>query len=303
MATERYNAPDREPHWQKVWEERDCFRTKPIRRSRSAMCSRCSPIRRGASIWGTCATIPWAMCWPATSARAASMCSIRWAGTPSGCRPRTPPWSARRIRQLDLRQHRRDEGPAQVDGARHRLDQRVRDLRSELLPPSAAPVPGHVRKGSRVSAVEQGQLGPGRPYRARQRAGHRRPRLAIGRAGRTARADAVGVQDHRIRRRPARSAGHPRQVAGKSPPHAGELDRPLGRAAGPVGAGCRDRAEGRDRARGFHDPPGHALRRLVPGDRARPSAGAGRGRDQSCRRCVRRRVPAHGHLRRGPRKR
>ena len=28
MAAERYNAPDREPHWQKVWEERDCFLTK-----------------------------------------------------------------------------------------------------------------------------------------------------------------------------------------------------------------------------------------------------------------------------------
>ena len=27
MAAERYNAPEREPHWQKVWEERDCFLT------------------------------------------------------------------------------------------------------------------------------------------------------------------------------------------------------------------------------------------------------------------------------------
>ena len=28
MATERYNAPDREPHWQKVWEAQDSFLTK-----------------------------------------------------------------------------------------------------------------------------------------------------------------------------------------------------------------------------------------------------------------------------------
>ena len=28
MATERYNAPEREPHWQKVWEAQDCFLTK-----------------------------------------------------------------------------------------------------------------------------------------------------------------------------------------------------------------------------------------------------------------------------------
>jgi leucyl-tRNA synthetase len=27
MAAERYNAPDREPHWQKIWEQRDCFLT------------------------------------------------------------------------------------------------------------------------------------------------------------------------------------------------------------------------------------------------------------------------------------
>ncbi|MEL6298154.1 MAG: leucine--tRNA ligase [Pseudomonadota bacterium] len=27
MATERYNAPDREPHWQSVWKDRDTFRT------------------------------------------------------------------------------------------------------------------------------------------------------------------------------------------------------------------------------------------------------------------------------------
>ena len=49
----------------------------------------------------------------------------------------------------------------------------------------------------------QGQLGPGGPYRAGQRAGDRRPRLALGRAGRAARADAVVLQDHRLRRRAA----------------------------------------------------------------------------------------------------
>jgi leucyl-tRNA synthetase len=27
MAAERYNAPEREPHWQKIWDTRDCFRT------------------------------------------------------------------------------------------------------------------------------------------------------------------------------------------------------------------------------------------------------------------------------------
>ena len=44
----------------------------------------------------------------------------------------------------------------------------------------------------------QGELGPGRHDRARQRAGDRRPRLALRRAGRAARADAVVLQDHAI---------------------------------------------------------------------------------------------------------
>ena len=39
-----------------------------------------------------------------------------------------------------------------------------------------------------------------------------------------------------------------------------------------------DRAGRRDRARGLHDAPRHAVRRDVHGDRARSSAGQGRGR-------------------------
>jgi leucyl-tRNA synthetase len=46
----------------------------------------------------------------------------------------------------------------------------------------------------------QGQLGPGRHDRARQRTGHRRTRLALRCAGRTARTDPVVLQDHRFRR-------------------------------------------------------------------------------------------------------
>ena len=53
------------------------------------------------------------------------------------------------------------------------------------------------RRPGRAQAVE-GELGPGRPDRARQRAGDRRPRLALGRAGRAARAHAVVLQDHRL---------------------------------------------------------------------------------------------------------
>ncbi len=47
------------------------------------------------------------------------------------------------------------------------------------------------------------ELGPGRPDRAGQRAGHRRPRLAFRRADREARNPDVLLQDHRLRRRTA----------------------------------------------------------------------------------------------------
>ncbi len=71
-------------------------------------------------------------------------------------------------------------------------------------------------------------------HRAGQRAGDRRPRLALRRAGRAARADAVVLRHHQIRRAPARRARYARPLAGKSAADAEELDRPLGRIAGHV---------------------------------------------------------------------
>ena len=106
--------------------------------------------------------------------------------------------------RMDLRQHRRDEGAAQIDGPVARLGARDRDLRPRLLQAPAADVPRLPRgRAGRAQAVE-GQLGPGRPDRARQRAGDRRPRLALRRAGRAARADPMVLQDHGLRRGAAR---------------------------------------------------------------------------------------------------
>ena len=83
---------------------------------------------------------------------------------------------------------------------------------------------------------------PGRPDGARQRAGDRRARLALGRAGRAARAHPMVPQDHRLFRR---SPGEPRSsraLAGKSPPDAEELDRALGGALDPVRRSIRRRS-------------------------------------------------------------
>ena len=70
---------------------------------------------------------------------------------------------------------------------RHRLEPRARHLRSAVLPLEPVAVPAHAREGHRLQQDRGGQLGSGRPDRARQRAGDRRPRLAHRRAGREAR--------------------------------------------------------------------------------------------------------------------
>ena len=59
-------------------------------------------------------------------------------------------------------------------------------------------------KGLVYPPHRQGELGPGGPHRAGQRAGDRRARLALRRPGGAARADPVVLQDHRLRRGPAR---------------------------------------------------------------------------------------------------
>src|SRR5690606_28836594 len=101
---------------------------------------------------------------------------------------------------------------------------RDRDLRSHLLQASAEAVsrfpqgrPGRPQEIAR-------QLGPGGPDRARQRAGDRRSWLALRRAGRAARTDAMVPEDHGLFRRASVGAGWARPLAGKGPADAEELD-------------------------------------------------------------------------------
>ena len=95
-----------------------------------------------------------------------------------------------------------------------------------------------------------------------------------GARGRAARADPVVLQDHRLFAGAARRARHARPLAGKSAADAEELDRPLGRPAGPLRARSGDGAGRRERAGNFHHAAGHVVRREIHGARAGSSARA-----------------------------
>ena len=129
--------------------------------------------------------------------------------------------------EMDAREHRRDEGADAGDGPGHRLEPRDRDLRPELLQVEPVAVPEDAGGRHRRAPHPGRQLGSGRPDRARQRAGRRRPRLALGRADREARDPRLLPEDHEVRRRAARAAcssslpGWPERVK----TDAGELDR------------------------------------------------------------------------------
>ena len=145
-----------------------------------------------------CATTRWATWSPATCAPGATTCSTRWAGTPSACRPRTP-----RCRTASIRR----AGPTTTSPP-CAAQLKTMGLSLDWSREFATCDPdyyGHQQKmfldfldaGLVERKESEGQLGPGRSDRARQRAGDRRPRLALGRAGREARADPVVLQDHR----------------------------------------------------------------------------------------------------------
>ena len=204
---------------------------------------------------------------------------------------------------MDLRQYRGDAGAVAVDGPFARLVARNRDLRSELLQAPAEAVPGLPRRGPGRAQEVEGQLGPGRPDGARQRAGDRRPRLAFGRDRRAARTHPMVPQDHRLFGRSARQPRPSRPLAGKSPPDAEELDRALRGPCGPVHhrSGDARRAQGRardERTRHLYDPPRHAVRREVHGDRARPPAGRGGREARPGAESVHRGNPQARHIRR-----
>ena len=161
--------------------------------------------------------------------------------------------------QVDLRQHRLHEGAAEEPRLRARLEPRARHLQARLLQVEPVAVHAPVQQGPRLQEDRRGQLGPGRPDRARQRAGDRGPRLAHRRAGGEARDPDVLPAHHRLRRGAARGARRPARLARAGQADAEELDRQVGRRADwislrveptkPKRSGCSPRAPTRSWAR------------------------------------------------------
>ena len=156
----------------------------------------------------------------------ASTCCSRWAGTPSACRPKTPrspttcrpppgptPTSTTCATQLQAL------GLA-IDWARELATCKPDYYRWKQWLFTAL-----FEKGLIYKKTGDGELGPGRPDRAGQRAGDRRARLALRRAGGKARNPDVLHDDHRIRRRTAGRPGQAAGLAGAGEDHAGQLDR------------------------------------------------------------------------------
>ena len=163
----------------------------------------------------------------ATCACAATTCCSRWAGTPSGCRPRTPPSRTASRRRSGPTTTSPTCAAAEVAG--------LRASTGRASSPPACPTTTAGTSGCSCACSRSGiaykttgivNWDPGRPDRARERAGHRRARLAHRRDRREARDPDVLPADHRLRAkscspRSTRLPGWPDACAPCS-----ELDRP-----------------------------------------------------------------------------
>ena len=180
MTSERYNARDSEPRWQRQWDEKAIFASKNDDPRPKYYVLEMFPTRPGASISGMSATTRWATCWRGSCAPRASTSCTRWAGTRSACRPRTPRSSAKvapkawtydniaamkkQLRSIGLSLDWAREF-ATCDPSYYKHQQK---MFLDML-----------RAGLAEREKRKTQLGSGRYDRARQRAGDRRPRLAL----------------------------------------------------------------------------------------------------------------------------
>ena len=232
MRPDRYNVRESEAKWRKAWADAEVFKTENGDPRPKYYVLKMFPLRGRGSTWDMSATTRWATWWPDTGAREGSMSSIRWAGTPSACRPKMPrgqiqqpagKWTYHNIAD--------DARPAQVDGARRSIGRaRSRPAIPAATSASRGCFSTFLRSRAGRRARRRRSTGSGRSDRARQRAGDRRARLALRRTRRAARTDPMVPQEHRTARR--RSARKPRSRSSvgrkRCKADAEELDRAVG---------------------------------------------------------------------------
>ena len=254
MTSERYNARESEPRWQRQWEHKAIFAAKNDDPRPKYYVLEMFPYPSGRihighvrnyTLGDVLARFMRAKGYQRTAPD--GLGRVRAAGGKRRDRAQG------RAQGVDLRQHRGDEEAVAVDRAVARLVPGIRDLRSLLLQAPAEDVPGFPARGTGRTRAAQDQLGSGRHDRAGQRAGDRRPRLALRRAGRTARDEAVGVQDHQIFAGAAGRARYAGSLARQGAADAAQLDRPLRGHAGALRARSGDLAVRRERAEDIHD--------------------------------------------------
>ena len=169
-----------------------------------------------------------------------------------------------------------------------------------ILRPAAEAVPRLLEGRPGRAEGELGQLGPGGRHRAGERAGDRRARLALRRAGREEAAQPVVLLASRSTRR---TCWRRWATLDRWPERVKLMQSNwIGRSEGArVRFRLTEPVAGTDRGGGLHHAAGHAVRHVLPGRRRRASAGRrGRGARPGGRR-VRRRMPPHGHQRGGDR--
>ncbi len=206
---------------------------------------------------------------------------VRAARRERGDPPRREPRRLHRDEHRDAGRHR-----APVRGV-VRLVAPPGDPPAGVLPLDAVAVPAAAGARPRLPRDGVGELVPGRPDRARERAGRGRSVRAVRGRRRAARAHAVVRAGHRVRGPPARRHGRASRARG---PHACSRCSGTGSGAAPVRACASRRARRRParprerRARGclaarprrgLHDAPRHPARRDVRRGRARRPARGG----------------------------
>jgi hypothetical protein len=265
-----YDPAISEPRWQKAWDDAGTFRAVRDERPKYYVLEM-FPYPSGRIHMGHVRNYTMGDVVARFKRAQAFPCCIRWAGTPSGCRPKTPRWNRAAIPATGPMAISPHEAAAEAAGPVHRLEPRIRHLRRRLRRPAAGAVSGHAgcglvtRKSAQVNwdpvdmtVLANEQVIDGKGWRSG---------ALVERQG----ADAVVLPHLGLFGGAAERAGRADRLARKGAADAGQLDRQVARAAIPL---CHRRRARRFRHdRGLYDPPRHADGGKLRGAVARSSAG------------------------------